>query len=79
MLSLDFLKNYMDEDRLPNEFYLEEVINTLRKIKILNDEGIIVKHEGLRMDCSRYYFTSQIFETLRIFMTTNRNNKQTLV
>lgn len=36
MLSLDFLKNYMDEDRLPNEFYLEEVERT---IFLTNEDG----------------------------------------
>lgn len=75
--SIYYVIGYDKNNIYSEQFYLEEVINTLRKIKLLNDEGIIVKHEGLRIDYSKHYFTSQVFEALKIFIVTNKNNNQT--
>ena len=59
------------------DFYLNETINVLKKIKFLNDEGITVLKPAYRIDYSKFIFTSAIFECLKMYIVTKVNNSQT--
>lgn len=75
--SIFYVIGYDKNNIYSEQFYLEEVINTLKKIKFLNDEGIEVKNQACRIDYSKHFFTSQMFECLKMFMVTRNNNNRT--
>lgn len=58
-------------------FYLNDIINTLKKITFLNDKGIIVKRTAMQIDYSKFFFTSSMFNVLKIYFKTSYNNSQT--
>lgn len=74
--SIIYVIGYDEDGKYNEDFYLKDIENTFNKIKCLNEEGIVVKH-SMRLDYSPFYFTSLIYEDMRLYMPTTVNNKKT--
>lgn len=74
--SIFYIVGYDESNDYNEEFYLREIENVFKKIKMLNEEGIVVKH-SMRLDYSRHFYTNKIFEMLRLYMPTTVNNHKT--
>lgn len=74
--SIFYVVGYDEDNKYGEEFYLADVERTFQKIKMLNEEGITVKH-SMRLDYSKFFFTSTTFEMLRLYMPTTVNNQKT--